>query len=76
MKIKILPIQSYKFDTMNEISQQDNWNANARLWVQEDETVFKQYIKYSRITCKNKKIYWSYQKILRYILLMKLGCRF
>ena len=40
---------------MNEISQQDNWNANARLWIQEDNTVFKQYIKYNRITCKNIK---------------------
>lgn len=55
MKINILSIQSYNFNVMNEISQQDNWNANARLWIQEDNTVFKQYIKYNRITCKNIK---------------------
>lgn len=31
MKITILPIKSYDFDITNEISQQDNLNANARL---------------------------------------------
>lgn len=53
MKITILPIKSYDFDITNEISQQDNWNANARLWIQSDNTVFKQYIKWNRTTRKN-----------------------
>ena len=50
---KKLPIIFYHFDTSNEISQHDNWNANAKLWIQKDGIVFKRYIYKDDITKKN-----------------------
>ncbi len=40
----------------NEIPQIDNENANARLWIQRDGTVLKQYVIFNSITKKNIQI--------------------
>lgn len=37
----------------NEIFQEKNLNATARLWIQENGTVYKQYVIYNELTKKN-----------------------
>lgn len=37
----------------DEISQENNLNATARLWIQENGTVYKQYVIYNELTKKN-----------------------
>lgn len=37
----------------NEISQENNQNATAKLWIQPNGTVFKQYVIYNEVTEKN-----------------------
>lgn len=37
----------------NEISQENNLNATTRLWIQENKTVYKQYVIYNELTKKN-----------------------
>lgn len=43
--------ENLTFDT--EISQEDNLNATSKLWIQNNGTVFKQYIIYNELTEKN-----------------------
>lgn len=37
----------------NEISQDQNLNATSRLWIQNNRTLFKQYVIYNELTSKN-----------------------
>lgn len=37
----------------NEISQEENLNANSRLWIQRDGTLFKEYVTYDNVTSEN-----------------------
>lgn len=37
----------------NEISQEGNLNATTRLWIQNNGTLFKQYVVYNELTMKN-----------------------
>lgn len=49
----------------NEIPQTDNINANARLWIQPDDTVLKQYVVFDDITKKNIQILTQVSKMRR-----------
>ncbi len=53
------------FHFTNEIPQTDNINANARLWIQPDGTVFKQYVVFNDITKNNMHIISQISKIKR-----------
>lgn len=43
-----LPVSRVK-----EISQEENINATTRLWIQDDGTIFKEYVLYNEITKRN-----------------------
>lgn len=53
------------YNFSNEIPQTGNINANARLWIQPDDTVLKQYVVFDDITAKNIQIILQVRKMRR-----------
>ncbi len=45
--------RSLNLSYSNEISQTNNFNATTKLWIQENNLVFKEYVLYNKTTIKN-----------------------
>lgn len=65
MRKTVLSKKLCDFQFTNEIPQTDNKNANARLWIQPDSTVLKQYVVFDDITEKNIQIITRISKMRR-----------